>query len=657
MRYLKLLFGLISGIIVLIIYQFTLAPTVLQIDTGELATVQALLGIAHPTGYPLFTLLGYIWTFLPINGTTIYKLNLLAAVWCAGGVVFYIYMMKSILANIDVFVSIKKPSKSVNSSKKKKEKNLKVEQSVSITTFNIPEFVIYFSAVFSGLILAFSKTFWMQSTSVEVYSLHIFLIGIILFTLTTAFINSIKLKDNKYWFLFAGALALGFSNHMTTLLLLPATAYLYFLAFGINKNSIIRIIKMLLIFFTLLILFYSYMPLRASQNPILNWGNPIDMERIMRHISGKQYQVWLFSSFDSAKKQLTFFFNNLPSELTINLVLAFIGLIFTFFKARRFFIFSLVLFLSTVLYSINYDIVDIDTYFLLAYFALTMFASLGIVLIFDWLKHKYLNNILAAILIFVFVAVHLGLTFSKVNQSEIYIFEDYTKEILASSDKNSIIFSYQWDYFLSASYYFQFVDKLRSDVVIIDKELLRRSWYYNQLENYHPGIISSLQPTVDQFLQALKPFERGENFNPQLLESLFQKIMSDLVLINFDKRTFYIAPEVFENEMQKGQFLLPEGYTLVPDIFFFKVNKGEGYLPANDPEFSIRFPEKRNYYHNTIEKLIGGMLVRRALYEMQFNKLDRAKVYIKKLKKEFPDYPIPSGLVEVINRSTANMEQ
>jgi hypothetical protein len=649
-----MLFGLIAGIIILVVYQFTLAPSVLQIDTGELATVQAILGIAHPTGYPLFSIFGYLWTLLPINGTTIYKLNLLAAVWCAGGIVFFVYTIKLILSNIDVFVSSKKENKPNVSNKKKKVKNQKTEIESAKITINISEFVIYFSAIFSGIILAFSKTYWMQSTSVEVYSLHIFFLGMILLVLTTAFIYSLKYSDHKYWFLLAIALAFGFANHMTTLLVLPATAYLYFLAFGFNKSSILRIVKMLIIFFPLLVLFYSYLPLRAAQNPLLNWGNPIDMERILRHISGKQYQVWLFSSFDSAKKQLLFFLNNLPGELTINLILSFIGIVFSFLKARRFFVFTFVLLLSTVLYSINYDIVDIDTYFILAYFALAMFAALGIVLVFDWLRLKHLDNKLAAILLFVFVGVHTGLTFNKVNQSDIYVFEDYTKEILASSDNKAIIFSYQWDYFLSASYYFQYVENLRKDLVIIDKELLRRSWYYNQLENSHPGIISSLEPTVNQFLQALKPFERSEEFKPQLLENLFQKIMTDLVAVNYDKRTFYIAPEVFENEMQKGQFVLPEGYTLVPDIFFFKVNKGNEYLPANDPEFSIRFPKKRNYYHNTIEKLVGGMLVRRALYEMQFNKVERAKVYIKKLKKDFPDYPIPQGLSEVINRSTAN---
>jgi len=57
------------------------------------------------------------------------------------------------------------------------------------------------------------------------------------------------------------------------------------------------------------------MPIRASQNPVMNWGNPIDFEKIIRHISGKQYQVWLFSSTEAAKKQLGYFVNSLLLNL------------------------------------------------------------------------------------------------------------------------------------------------------------------------------------------------------------------------------------------------------------------------------------------------------------------------------------------------------
>jgi hypothetical protein len=100
---------------------------------------------------------------------------------------------------------------------------------------------------------------------------------------------------------------------------------------------------MLLIFIPVLILFYSYLPIRASQNPLLNWGNPVDLERIIRHISGKQYQVWLFSSTESAKKQLNIFLL-LPIEFSVNLFIALVGLVYSFVLSKKVWNFSSYLF-------------------------------------------------------------------------------------------------------------------------------------------------------------------------------------------------------------------------------------------------------------------------------------------------------------------------
>jgi hypothetical protein len=121
------------------------------------------------------------------------------------------------------------------------------------------------------------------------------------------------------------------------------------------------------LFIVVLVAIYSYLPIRASQNPILNWGNPLDWERILRHVSGKQYQVWLFSSFDSAGKQFSHFWSILPLEYFLSLLLAVVGLFISIFKARKLAWFILITFVFTVLYSINYDIHDIDSYFLLAF--------------------------------------------------------------------------------------------------------------------------------------------------------------------------------------------------------------------------------------------------------------------------------------------------
>jgi hypothetical protein len=650
MNILKKLYGVLSGLIVFIVYLFTLAPSVIQIDSGELAAVQLTLGIAHPTGYPLFTILGYLFTSLPLPFSGIYKTNLLAALWCASAVTVFIYTIKFTLDNLGAFY--KSGNKDAKAAKKRKRNQKNQPDIKTVDDRIIPEALKYISAISGGLIAAFSKTFWFQSTSVEVYSLQVFLLTLLIYFIIKAFVyaGEDKKKELVNWLLVAFVLALGFSNHMTTLFILPGSAFLYFSKYKFNLASIKRIGYMLLVFFPILILIYSYLPIRAVQNPLMNWGNPVDVERILRHISGFQYQSWLFSSFDSAKKQLDYFITNFPSEFNIALIAFAVGIISLFMYARKLFVFVLINFLFTILYSINYDINDIDAYFLFAYISAAMFAVFGVLKLFEVLCHHHLHYTMPVIVLAIFIALQGFINFEKVDQSDVYIYEDYTKAVLQTSDKNSIIFSYQWDFFISASYYFRLIEKYRDDICVIDKELIRRSWYPNQIKRTYPNVIKDVQSTIDQFLDALKPFERKEPYDAALLENLYRKIMADLILTNVAKRTYYIAPELFENEMQRGEFALPPGYQLVPDIFFFKVVNSNDYIPAADPNYQIRFPKAKNNYTDFIERVCGSMLVRRALYEMQFDKKERAKVYILKLQSSFPNYPIPKGLAEVIEK-------
>ncbi len=643
MEFLKKYYAVLTGLFIFLVYLVTMAPTIIQIDSGELTTVQALAGIAHPTGYPLFTMIGYIFSKIPMPFSTAFQLNILAALWCSLGVGLFVYTSKFILDNLDKFSGIKKTAAKTAKKSKKGEKVKKTE-----TISSIPETIKYIASAGGGILLGLSKTFWFQSTSVEVYSMHIFLISLIILCLVKAYTFSGERKPASIknpWMILAAVLALGFANHMTTLLILPGIAFLYFIKEKSNLASIKQILFMLLLFFPLLFIFYSYLPIRASQNPPVNWGNPVDLERIMRHISGKQYQVWLFSSTAAAKKQLSYFVNNLPAEFTFTLIISLIGLFVSFFRARRLSLFLIITFISTVAYSINYDINDIDSYFLLAYIALAYFAVFGIIKIYEIVSNGRYKTAAAAGLIILLTAGEFFINYEEVNQRDTYTFEDYTKALLSSTDQNSIIFSYLWDYCVSPSYYFQYVEGFRKDVAVIDKELLRRSWYYNQLETDHPKIIAGVRTDVDLFKNALQPFERDEKYNSNLLESLYRKLMTDLVASNADHRSFYFPPEIAENELRNGQFNLPEGYTYVPDVLLFKVVKaGNEYIPAADPDFHIRFPEYGNRYTDFIQNLAGSVLASRALYELRFNKTDRAKVYIDKIKSDFPKFNIPADL-------------
>ncbi len=68
------------------IYLATAAPDLLPADAGEFQLATALLGVLHPPGYPLYTIVGHLFIrFLPLPGTTpAYRLNLLSGLLAAG---------------------------------------------------------------------------------------------------------------------------------------------------------------------------------------------------------------------------------------------------------------------------------------------------------------------------------------------------------------------------------------------------------------------------------------------------------------------------------------------------------------------------------------------------------------------------------------------
>ncbi|MCA9981021.1 MAG: DUF2723 domain-containing protein, partial [Anaerolineales bacterium] len=72
--------ALLALIAPLLLYSLTLAPALLPADNGEFQLVGATLGLAHPPGFPLYTLLAHLSTWLPLPLTAGQKINLLSAV-------------------------------------------------------------------------------------------------------------------------------------------------------------------------------------------------------------------------------------------------------------------------------------------------------------------------------------------------------------------------------------------------------------------------------------------------------------------------------------------------------------------------------------------------------------------------------------------------
>lgn len=614
-----------------VVYWTTLAPGVVQIDSGELAAVQCLAGIAHPTGYPLFTMLGYAFLKLPLGLRPVFQLNLLAMFEC---------ILALVLLACSASLFQKRPSASKSVPGKKHKSALHQNADHPVEPLYAP------AAILCGILfLAFSRTFWNQATSTEVYSLHILILCLLFLALSAS--DKLRKPEMRYWLMIAAVLALGFSNHMTILLALPGTAYFYFSSFGFGRKAWMRIAVLACVFLPVLLACTLYLPLRAAHKPLLNWGDPSDFERFFRHVSGQQYRVWLFSSSEAAGRHFRDFIRGLPAEFSWpGLLAGLTGIVPLWKNNRRFSVFLLISFSSTLLYSIHYDIHDLDSYFLLAYICFAFWIMAGAQFLMNKAIRIQFPAWAAAAVLIGFAAWEGFAHHRQADLSDHVLYEDYTKQALDSLPDNSLLLSYQWDCLVSPSYYIQHVEHFRKDVRVVDKELLRRSWYFTQLERTCPGITADILPEINAFLKELAPFERGEAYDGSVIESRFRRMILRMLETNLAKREVFIAPELVENELRRAELSLPAGYQAVPDGFFFRIVPAGTYLQHRPPD-RLEFPAAGNPYTESIRTFAVKMWVWGALYELQTGHPDRARMLKQGMLEQFPGTKLPDPLARL----------
>src|SRR5437868_13401839 len=76
---------------VVVLYFFTAVRDIVVGDTPELITAAVTLGVPHPPGYPLFTMLGHLFSLLPF-GSIPFRVNLLSVV-CDSVAVGIVYLI------------------------------------------------------------------------------------------------------------------------------------------------------------------------------------------------------------------------------------------------------------------------------------------------------------------------------------------------------------------------------------------------------------------------------------------------------------------------------------------------------------------------------------------------------------------------------------
>jgi hypothetical protein len=560
------------------VYLTTLCPTVSFIDAGELAAVASLLGIAHPTGYPLFTIVAHCALWIPIGGEEVFRLNVFSAVVVAAsvGVFFRMLLVLSRMSEV---------------------RNREVRDG---TSHRRPATLL--ASAVASLVLGLSTTVWAQSVAVEVYGLHLLLMVLTALFFLKGVEESGRNDREIPRRLFAAAFFLGlsFANHLTTLLIVPALIYLYISAYGLSRESAIRAFK-LSPFFCLGLSTYLYLPIRSSVHPPLEWGFPAEIERLFWHVSGKQYRSWMFSSFDSAEKQLTYFIDHFSSEFNWLLIAVLLFGVWTSFRLnRRIFWFLVVAFLGCIFYSINYDIHDIDSYFLLSYVVAGAFIFFGIRRLLEYLPPRSSNRSLAVagLLLLALPVIQLLNNRKGVSEADNYLVADYTHNVFSNTARDALILSYQWDYFVAPSLYFQLVRHERTDVAIVDKELLRRSWYFIYLKDRFPWLIERSKGEVSAFLAELCKFEHALPYNPSVIEARYVGMINSFLDNSMRDHPVYVGPEI---EPEIGQ-----QYKRVPSGLVFRLSQSIDSSRVTP----IKIYYRPSLYESRLTSGIRGLYVR-----------------------------------------------
>lgn len=243
---LALLLGLFA------IYAFGACRTIYVGDSGELVTAVYLLGIPHPTGYPLYVLLGKLWTLALPLGSIAYRMSLFSAACAAatGALLFATGRAVGLGRRI---------------------------------------------ALLGAGWLAFAPSFWAEANVQRVYTLGALFVA----AATWAAMRWHRQPTATNLARVALLCGLGATNH--------TYMAVFALAFGLfaiaADPGVLRRGKDLgaaAAAFALGLLPYAYLPLRSRSDPALDWGNPETFDGLLAVVTRRGFweRRWLESPGD-----------------------------------------------------------------------------------------------------------------------------------------------------------------------------------------------------------------------------------------------------------------------------------------------------------------------------------------------------------------------
>jgi len=511
-----------SSVMILGIYLWSLCPTVYLIDSGELAAVSYTLGVAHPTGYPLYTLISYF--FAHLGGEPVYNLNMLSAFLSVIAVLLLFLTARGILKNTVL-------------------------------------------ALLPVSLFAFAPIVWRTSVTNEVYPLTVLFSLLIMYCLY-------RLRDERHFYLLMYLAGLSFTNHMMIFsLAVPVIVYTII----VYRIKFPKIILGSIIAFTGASL-YLYLLARTAGGAELSWGNTYNLQRLIWHITGKQYQVWMFSLPPS---EIIRNLGNGMNMLLRNVLYLFaVGILAGFYYLYRhdrskFWLFCAICTLN-IAYTVNYSIPDIEAYYIPALVAGIMVFIYGIRPLVRYARW--------------YIIVPLAIIIPMINYNACTLKDntfglDFGRMHIEQVPEHSTLICTYWDIY-SPLIYMRHVKGVRRDIVVIDKELLRRTWYIDYLQQEYPELFSGIKNTVERYLIELHKFEYGQPYNTTTIQTRFIDLLNEIVASSTG--TVYLATPVADHDLAQVH---PQLLRLPRGMVIELRNDTTGYEPFDFSRLTVQRPD------------------------------------------------------------------
>src|SRR6266478_5843485 len=151
----------------LLLYSWTLAPTVTLVDSGELIVVAHGLGVAHPPGFPLWVILAHLASLVPLGNVAV-RVNSSSALFAAIASAMLPLFVAELMITASYLTTSKRRKRGAHQGKRTED-------------LGIDRLLVFAPAIGAGLLMAFSRTLWFYATVTEVYALNALLILVVFF--------------------------------------------------------------------------------------------------------------------------------------------------------------------------------------------------------------------------------------------------------------------------------------------------------------------------------------------------------------------------------------------------------------------------------------------------------------------------------------------